>query len=242
MYKLHPVDCFQFMKELPDDSIDVTITDPPYDKRTHQGAITKNRLGIKENEIDFEPMVDPSLLVRELLRITKRWCICFCALEDIRLYQQEAYKQEAWVRAGVWDKINPSPQFSGDRPAQAVEGIAIFHRKKRKYWNGGGRAGIWRYQVEKGNKEHPTQKPLSLMSELVFDFSDEGETVFDPFAGSGSTIVAAILQGRNSIGCENNPVYFQVALKNAIKAQKKYDSRIPDEILSVTQQSIFEKE
>jgi site-specific DNA-methyltransferase (adenine-specific) len=204
------------MKSMPDKCVDVIITDPPYDERTHGGAVTQGNL---ENKIDFTHLVNHDQLVREFLRISKRWCLAFCTFEDIRLYRDEAWKQSAWVRAGVWDRKNPAPQFTGDRPSQAADGIAIFHPSDiKKYWNGGGKQGIWRYSVEFGKKQHPTQKPLSLIKELVYQFSDVGETIFDPFMGSGTTGKACVEMGRNFIGCELKAEYFSVAEKRVKSA------------------------
>jgi site-specific DNA-methyltransferase (adenine-specific) len=71
--------------------------------------------------------------------------------------------------------------------------------------------------VESGKKEHPTQKPLSLMKKLVCDFTDEGDTVFDPFMGAGTTGVACMMTGRNFIGCEKKPDYYAIS-ERRIKA------------------------
>jgi site-specific DNA-methyltransferase (adenine-specific) len=213
-------DCIEYMRTMADKSVDVVITDPPYDERTHKGAVTEREtvlqggIGNLVNSLNFSHLINHDLLVREFLRIAKRWSLCFCTFEDIRLYRDEAWKQSAWVRSGVWDRVNAAPQFTGDRPSQAADGIAIFHPADlKKQWNGGGKQGIWRHSVEFGRKQHPTQKPLSLMRELVLQFSNPGETVFDPFMGSGSTGIACNELGRNFIGIEKDPAYFKIAQK-----------------------------
>lgn len=214
-WEIRQGDCLEIMRGMTDNSVDSVITDPPYDKRTHDGAvhytatkqISNDDLGID----DFEPMLDPSALVREFLRISKRWCLAFCTFEDIKKWRDEAWKQKAWVRAGVWDRVTVTPQFSGDRPAQACDGIAIFHRYTRKHWNGGGKSAIWRCRVEYGMKEHPIQKPLALIKQLVCQFTDPEETILDPFCGSGTTGVACIQTGRNFIGIEIDHGYAEIA-------------------------------
>jgi len=215
MFTLHNGDCLEYIKALQSESIDCTITDPPYDERTHSGGVhytAVEQIGNDDVGIDdFAPLLDPAMLAKEFLRISKRWCLAFCTFESMKQWRDVAWEQKAWVRSGVWDRVNVTPQFTGDRPAQAAEGIAIFHRYGRKHWNGGGKSAIWRYMVESGKKEHPTQKPLLLMKHLVSQFSDVGETIFDPFMGSGTTGVAAISLGRNFIGCELDPVYFSIA-------------------------------
>lgn len=212
-------DCLDVMESMDAKSVDHTITDPPYNERTHQGALTfrRNNASIDDVKLgvdEFEPLADVRGLVDTLLRVTRRWNLCFCSIEEMTKFKDPAWEQEAWVRAGVWDRVNPAPQFTGDRPSQACDGLAIFHSKDiRKRWNGGGKAGIWRCSVEIGKKIHPTQKPLKLMLQLVADFTDPAETIFDPYMGSGTTGVAALQLGRQFIGIEKNPVYFEMAVK-----------------------------
>ena len=108
--------------------------------------------------------------------------------------------------------------MTGDRPAQGGEALAIMHRPGRKIWNGGGRAAIWRHLVERGEKQHPTQKPLTLMVELLELFSQPRALILDPFMGGGSTGVAAIQLGRSFIGIEREERYFQIACKRIEQA------------------------
>ena|SRR3990167_6200649 len=218
MFTLHNGDCLDYMRGMSDLSVDAVITDPPYDERTHSGAVTEREttvqggIGNLVNGLNFTHLINHDYLVREFLRISKHWCLAFCTFEDMRLYRDEAWKQSAWVRAGVWDRVNPAPQFTGDRPSQACDGIAIFHNpNQKKQWNGGGHSAIWRAGVEFGRKEHPTQKPLKLMRKLIADFTNPGDVVFDPFMGSGATGVACMELGRNFIGCELLQEYFKIA-------------------------------
>jgi site-specific DNA-methyltransferase (adenine-specific) len=224
--ELHLGDCLEYMKSMPDKSVDAVITDPPYDERTHIGAVTEREskvqggIGNLVNNINFAHLVGQDNLVYEFLRISKSWSIAFCTFEDMKKWRDPAWTNNAWVRAGVWDRINPSPQFSGDRPSQACDGIAIMHNPEiKKSWNGGGHSAIWRYSVEFGNKQHPTQKPLALIKKLIVDFSNEGDTIFDPFMGSGTTGVACVQTGRNFIGCEIDSGYFKIAERRIAEAQ-----------------------
>lgn len=210
--ELHNMDCLEFMKSMPDKSVDAVITDPPYDAMTHNGAIL-------DKKIDFKPLSDVSLLVSEFLRISRGWVIVFCSLEMLGDYKRASV--DSWVRGGFWDRVINMPQLSGDRPAQAGEGIAIMHQPGRKVWNGGGKSAIWRYAVERGKKQHPTQKPLSMFKKLAMQFTQEEHTILDPFMGSGTTGVACVQTGRNFIGIEIDQTYYAIAERRIRDAQQQ---------------------
>lgn len=167
-------------------------------------------------------------MVHQLARVVRRWSLIFC--DDILLpvWRTEAKRAglEA-VRSGVWIRVGGAPQFTGDRPGTGAEFVSILHRPGRKRWNGGGSAGVWEHAEEcptpgplgpvlkhpivanrkgqQGSRIHTTQKPEALMLDLVSLFSDPGELVLDPTAGSGTTGVAALRLGRRFFGVEQQP-------------------------------------
>lgn len=194
-------DCLAVLRAMPDASVDCVITDPPYDSRTHTGAMRLDgKTGRPEmTDIPFAHLTSMDFLA-ECLRVSRGWVIAFCAMEQIGHYQLMADK--AWVRAGFWRRTNATPQFTGDRPAVAGDAVAIMHRPGRKKWNGGGTAAYWEYSSERENRVHPTQKPLGLMSEMVAQFTQPDAVILDPFNGSGTTGVAALALGRRYIGVE----------------------------------------
>ena len=199
-------DCRDILPHLP--KVDLVLTDPPYDIFTHRGAMTKDGSSFG---VSFSEMRDIPGLVGLLLDRCDKWSIVFCSLEMLGSYQ--AVRPENYVRGGVWDRIINAPQLSGDRPAQGAEGIAILNgRTGRMRWNGGGSAAIWRAEVERGRKLHPTQKPLNLFTDLIGKFSQEGETVLDPYMGSGTTLVAARQLSRRAIGIEIEKKYCDIAI------------------------------
>lgn len=200
-------DCLEVLPTIPDRAVAHVITDPPYDARTHAGA----RAGAGAPEgIAFAALSGAPPVV-EWLRVASRWVLAFCTFEQIRDYRDAA--GPAWIRAGVWDRVNPSPQLTGDRPGQAADAVAIAHRAGRKSWNGGGHPAIWRHSAQQGldKPDHPTPKPLPLMLELVSLFTDPGELILDAFAGSGTTGVACLRLGRRFIGIEKDPKYAAIA-------------------------------
>jgi site-specific DNA-methyltransferase (adenine-specific) len=154
--------------------------------------------------------IDPAEVGPPLVDVSLRWVILFCAIEQLGRYQDAV--GDAWIRAGAWVKTNPTPQFTGDRPATWGEGIAIMHRPGRKLWNGGGHPASWHYAINTSkHRVHETQKPTKLMLELVRLFSDPDELVWDPYCGSGTTGVACLRLGRRFLGHEMQPHYAAVA-------------------------------
>lgn len=118
-----------------------------------------------------------------------------------------------FVRFAVWVKPNSTPQLTGDRPAPGWEAIACLHNESTKLaWNGGGRRGVWVVNTINA-VDHPTAKPPALICDFVRLFSDPGETVLDPFAGSGTTLLAAKYEGRRAVGVEMDERYCEVAAK-----------------------------
>lgn len=151
----------------------------------------------------------------------RRWSLMFCDIEGIQLWRDVvAAAGLDYVRTCIWDKVDSSPQFTGDRPASAAEAIVCAHPSGKKRWSGGGRRNVFSYAVnaEKGGKPHPTTKPKALMSALVGLFTEPGELVGDFFMGSGSTGVACIAAGRKFIGIERDERYFEIACRRIEQA------------------------
>lgn len=205
--------------------VDAVISDPPYDKFTHASALCGTEQN-REFGVEFAHL-ENLWFVRPLLNMTRGWLLFFCSLEMLGKYQHES--NDKYVRGAVWDRIINSPQISGDRPAQGAEGIAIFHAvRKNMKWNGGGCAGMYRHLGQRGDKEHPTQKPVSLMMELVELFSNTGQEILDPFMGAGTTGVACVRLGRKFIGIEINPDYFDIACRRIEKAVSEPRLALPE--------------
>lgn len=203
-------------QESPPEEVDHIICDPPFDPRTHaNGRTNKGESSYAgSHEKSFES-VNPESFVPDLIDRSRRWVICFCSFEYFGKYA-EAAGTDRWIRAGLWVKPNPMPQVSGDRPGQPGEGIAIMHPEGKKRWNRGGHPAIWEHRKNTGavsqkERYHETQKPLALMRELVTDFTDPGDLIWDPYCGSGSTGVAAILEGRNFLGHEIQKEYAELS-------------------------------
>lgn len=215
-FHLHHGDCLPWLATLADKSADVVITDPPYSEHVHAN-VRNTRIGGGAVKVDLpfaainRDRMDA--LLSQVKRISKRWIVLFSDFESASDWRESIVATDLdFVRFCVWSKPNGMPQLSGDRPGSWAEAIAVAHPKGRKRWNGGGRGNVWTHGAAHGvDRCHPTQKPLGLMLDLVADFSDADETILDPFAGSGTTGVAALRLGRNFIGAEMDATYHAVA-------------------------------
>jgi len=200
---------FEVFPSLADKSVDAVITDPPYTERTHTKARSNGEMA---EGISFESITDAALAsaLHSMGRVSRGWVIATLDYRHAVQFDVQPPVGLKCQRLGVWVKTNPTPQMSGDRPAQGWESIAYFHRAdSRSRWNGGGRHG--NYSMRSADPEgHPTAKPLPLVQDLVRKFTNRGDIVFDPFAGSGTTLRAAVNEGRKAIGVEIEERYCEI--------------------------------
>lgn len=216
------------------ETADHFIADPPYSEHVHGAARSRimrdndrgGRYGAdfrRNVELGFEHLSDElrTFLSIEAARLTKRWVLVFSDTEGAHLWAEELEDAGLdYVRTGAWVKRGSTPQFSGDRPATGHESITICHPSGRKRWNGGGSHAIWdvpivlnRARASNSERVHPTQKPLVLMMQLVEQFTDPGELIVDPVAGSGTTGVAAKRLGRRAVLIERDEAHCESASK-----------------------------
>jgi site-specific DNA-methyltransferase (adenine-specific) len=240
--ELYQGDCLEVLPGI--GSANHVITDPPYEKEAHTSArrvLTKahgrnetrkvERLAIEFDQISEDVR---KRVAKEIARITDGWSLIFCQVEGSHLWR-EALKGSKYRRTGIWVKPDGAPQFTGDRPGMGYESIVMhWHGQGRSSWNGGGKHGVFTHSKSDpgyghGGKrnEHPTQKPIKLMKELVSLFSQPGSVVLDPFMGSGSTGVACVHTGRRFIGIEQNAAYFELACQRIAEARSQPDLFIP---------------
>jgi DNA modification methylase len=205
-------------------SVDHVITDPPYAPRAMKNARSaetiKQRRDGKLYDFGYAALTDE--LRQETARLAaalvRRWALFWCDLESFHVWRADAEAAGLrYIRGGIWTREHGAPQFSGDRPAHGVEACVIAHHATtRLRWNGGGRPAAWVGPIVNAaelSRIHKSPKPEWLMLRLVSDFTDETETVLDPFIGSGTTLVAAKRLGRKAIGIEIEERYCEIAAK-----------------------------
>lgn len=213
--------------------VDHVITDPPYSEHTHK-AVRSSKVKEGHPKEKWSRNVDlgfvhlsPELrqfCAEEFARLARRWVLVFSDIESGHLWRSDMGAAGLdYVRTGIWHKTGCTPQFSGDRPATAVEAITICHPKGRKRWNGGGKHAFWAVPIvqTKGDVQrvHTTQKPEPLMRALVDQFTDVGDTILDAFGGSGTTAVAAKYLGRKCVLVEEDEARAEVCAKRVSATQ-----------------------
>lgn len=203
-----------FLRTLPDGGVDHIITDPPYSKKTHEGARTHGRTNSQRGRelVTFDCIDDVTFLAicAEAVRVARRWVILTCDLHHFALLP---HSDLPLIRLGIWVKPNGAPQFTGDRPGMGYETVAILHNPRQSCrWNGGGKHAVWNYPIVT-DALVPTQKPLPLLQRWIAEFTDVGETILDPFMGSATTGIAAVSMDRRFVGVEIDNARYQVAAR-----------------------------
>jgi site-specific DNA-methyltransferase (adenine-specific) len=187
----------------------IVLTDPPYDAKTHEGARTSgNEKLVTFDTIDVEYVRRLFAMIAE--RFELRWIIATMAYQHVIELERWPPVGVDFVRFGVWTKPNSMPQMTGDRPAQGWEAVAILHKKGRKRWNGGGLPAVWSVDACRDSR-YPTEKPEALYSKFLQQFAEPGDTVLDPFCGSGTSLAVAKSRGLDAIGIDISPEAVKLA-------------------------------
>lgn len=204
--------------------VDHIITDPPYNiSKVNNFSTMKNpRSGVDFGEWDkgkfdlFSWIPLYSTLVR-----ANGSMIIFCSYRFISFIVDVLESDKVGFNVKdvlIWQKSNPMPRNITRRYVQDME-FAIWAVKKNARWvfnkqeDVPYQRSLFRTSVVNGNErtEHPTQKSLQLMKEIISIHTNRNQTILDPFMGSGSTGIAALELGRNFIGIEKEKKYFDIA-------------------------------
>lgn len=207
-------DCLELMKDIPNESIDLIITDPPYLIR-YKTNYRKN----KNHDFCSEILNDDNYdlikkYINQCYRILKKdsAAYVFCNCNKVDYFKQKLEETGFKVKNMIiWVKNNWT---AGDLKAQFGKQYEIIFlvNKGRKCFNGKRITDVWYFNRVCGKTQvHQNQKPVDLLQQCIEKHSKEHDLVFDGFMGSGSTGVACIRTNRNFIGIEIDEHYFKIA-------------------------------
>ena len=223
--KLLHGDCLELMKDIPDGSVDLILTDPPYNIARKNNFHTMGRSGIDFGE--WDKGFDQFGWLPNIPRLLNKngSAVIFNDWKNIGEIARNLESSGMVIKDMIrWEKSNPMPRNRERRYITDFE-CAVWLTKKGAKWtfhrqNDPYERPAFRHALVMGtNKVHPTQKPVTLMEELLLIHTDQGSVVCDPFMGSGSTGVACVNTNRNFIGIELDEKYFEIA-KQRIKEWK----------------------
>lgn len=203
-------DCLEVMKTFPDKSFDLALTDPPYGMNYQSSRRTDKheKIALDEGIEWFEGFA------KELYRVMKddTHAYIFCneyALSHFRDWLEAAGFTNK--RTLVWVKNNhTSGDLEGDYGNKTE--FVLYAQKGRRELNGTRDTNVLNF-ARVNTDNHPTEKPVDLCRFLLRKSTKEGDTVFDPFMGGGTTLVAAKQEGLNSLGIEISEKYCEIARK-----------------------------
>ncbi len=244
-WEIHTGDCLEFLRSLPDGSVKMIWTDPPYGHSNADRDFLSNIHNILRDELptiqvpivnddadSMRKIVDGMLV--EAARVLEKDCCCCCCCcccggggpspTFAWLAQRMDEKGMRFFHSVIWDK---RVHGVGWRYRRQYEMVMVAHRK-------GGRCS-WPNDENKqpniislakrangAGNDHPNEKPVGLVKRFIELHTSPGDLVVDPFCGSGTTGVACIQTGRNFIGCEIDPGYADVARRRCREAEESF--------------------
>lgn len=238
-YVLKNGDCLELIKLIPDKSVDLVVTDPPYEVATNGGSFYDSKsenYRATQYSKEIKGISDgfTSEILNEIVRVLKKVNVYFfCSQKQIPKLldyflnnysnkDHELYHRKINWNLLIWSKTNPIPAC-GNKYLSDAEYILFFREQGVKVYGN--------YETKKTHYEtplwvqdkklynHPTCKPVFMLKNFIINSSQENEVVLDPFMGSGSTGEAAIKLNRKFIGFEIDEQYFETArqrIENAI--------------------------
>jgi len=198
--KIYHGDCLELMKDIPSDSIDLVITDPPYGM-----GFQSNYRKVKYDEIIGDDTL-PIEAIKECIRVAKNACYVFCRWDNLK----DMPKPKSVL---VWVKNNWSMGDLEHEHGRQWEAICFYPKDGHEFVK---RIPDVINCNRTGNDLHPTEKPVKLIRELIK--ANKGSIILDPFIGCGTTAVACKQLGRSFIGIEIEQKYVDVANKRLLQS------------------------
>lgn len=211
--------CYELIKNIPDNSIDLVVIDPPYLFQEGGLGIFKDRHtrymdAIEEKKLNNN--FDLSIL-DDLCRVMKAINIyIWCNKAQIHQYLNYFENKNCSTEFIIWEKTNPVPTINNTY-VNDKEYCLMFREfgKTSLYGNYNTRRTVYRTKCNKADKDkyhHPTIKPINIIKNIIINSSKEGDIILDCFCGSGTTCVASKELNRKFIGIEIDPEYHKIAV------------------------------
>ena len=238
--QLYNGNCLEIVKQIPDESIDLICTDPPYkitsrgDNGTSGGMFLKKSVNngkvFENNDLEIEDWID------ELYRVLKPNSHCYIMTnnKNITHYLEIIDKSQFhFIKNLIWVKDN---KIMGQTYMSQFEYIIMVRKGNHRKINDCGQSDVLqipnrKLKDEAGNSLHDTEKPTALTDILINNSTNPNDAVLDPFMGIGGCGVSAKSLGRRFIGIELNPSYYNIAesriqtaqiIKSGASAKKKF--------------------
>lgn len=221
-------DCLELMKDIPDGSVDLVLTDPPYrtitggDTPGKRAARPKGILGGNRKLFKYQRGISFGQWMPEVFRVLKPGTHCYIFTNSLNLREMLCEAERVGFKLHnilVWEKNNCTPSQFYMKNCEYI----LFLRKGEAKWinNMGASKTVHQFKNISGKKNHPTEKPVGLLDFYIRNSSLEGDVVFDPFMGSGSTGIACINADRHFLGMELDEEYFEIAKNRIDEAIRK---------------------
>lgn len=232
MIDLRCGDCLEVLKDIPDKSIDLVVTDPPYILETDGAGMFGKKADNYGGEryvmknIDFMKNGISNEVLDEICRVMKKINIyIWCSQKQLPIFYEYFVKNKKcnW-NIICWHKSNPTPTC-GNKYLSDTEYCLFFREKGVKVY--GEYTTKRTYYVttknlkDKKKYNHPTIKPVDIIENLIINSSQENDTILDCFMGSGTTGVVCKKLNRNFIGIEIDENYFNIAKKRIEEIYKR---------------------
>lgn len=230
MYKLIHGDCLESLKKMPDESIDLIVTDPPYPVTSrgsagNSGGMLQKDIN-KKGKVFAHNSIDCKEYAPEFFRVLKDGSHCYVMTNHVNLiHMLNTFTANGFhfIKSLIWDKGN---KIMGQYYMSQFEYILFFRKGRGVKINNCGTSDIIsvpnkKAKGEDGKNLHDTEKPVGLMNVLIENSSKEGGLVLDPFMGIGAAGVSAVELGRSFIGIELDDNYFEIAKNRIESAQNK---------------------
>lgn len=198
--------------------VDAVITDPPYSARTHEGVSYIVETTAITGQATRTDLAYQGWTPRDVGAFVSSWSkrclgwVCAMTSHDIAPAYARAYGKAGRYSFAPLPIIQKRPRLVGDGPASWTVWLCVARPKTREMATWGCLDGAYLSHTEKHGAVAGA-KPLSLMRQIVRDYSRPGDLVCDPCAGGGTTLLAAAMEGRRAIGCEMDPATFAKAVE-----------------------------